>query len=197
MMNKQPTQQEIEQAKSDPLYIALILRQRVRNAEAIRNDTMIRMGRDPADLLEPPTVALTVNEADILLKHFSSQAEKMSDLSRQLESVRKTGEVWMRDANHANGLLGRVMHLFARDQWQVEKQEDQAWMIHTPRADGAASHTLAWTDSADPAEALLALILDAVIETGRAGYESPTLADALEGLGKNGGDVNEKPSTEK
>lgn len=209
MMNNQPTQQEIEQAEKDSLYIALILRQRARNAEAIRNDIMIRTGRDPADLIGPPTVALSVNEADILLKHFSGYAEKNMQLAGQLAAaqkdagvvadrlaaVRKQGEIWMRDAKHANDLLGRVMHLFARDQWQVEKQEDQGWIIRTPRVSGVAAHTVIWEDSANPAEALLALILDAAIED-RAGYDSPTLADALEHLGNHGGDVNEKPSTE-
>jgi len=173
MSTKQPTEQQTKMAESDPLYIALILRQRVRNAEAIRNDTMIRMGRDPGDLIEPPTVALSVTEADILLKHFSSAAEKCETLSRQLEANRKQGEMWHRDARHANNLIGRAMHLFARDQWRVEKQEDLGWMIHTPRVEGMAAHTVIWEDSANPAEALLALLLDAVIEDNIAGDREP------------------------
>lgn len=202
MNNQQPTTQEIEQAEKDSLYIALILRQRVRNAEAIHKDTAVRLGRS-LEQLQPPTVALTVNEADILLKHFSGYAEKNMQLAGELAAaqkdacliadrlaaVRKQGEKWERDARHANDLIGRVMHLFARDQWRVEKQEDQGWIIHTPRVEGMASHTIAFEDSPNPAEALLALILDAAIETGTAGYEWPTLADALEDLGRKGGDV--------
>jgi len=202
MMNKTPTAQEMEQAEKDSLYIALILRQRVRNAEAKRDHFNATR---PADrqITEPEMVGLSVNEADILLKHFSGYAEKNMQLAGQLAAaqkdagivadrlaaVRQQGEKWERDARHANDLIGRVMHLFARDQWRVEKQEDQGWIIHTPRVEGMASHTIAFEDSPNPAEALLALILDAAIETGTAGYEWPTLADALDELGRKGGDV--------
>lgn len=193
-MNITPTAQEMEQAKSDPLYIALILRQRLRNARAIAED---------AQLNPPLWISVSDYEADILLKHFVSFAEKAHELSRlltfsqkeaekvaeRLAATREQGEKWHRDAKHANDLIGRVMHLFARDQWRVEKQEDQGWIIHTPRVEGMASHTIAFEDSANPAEALLALILDAAIETGTAGYEWPTLADALDELGRKGGDV--------
>lgn len=194
MNNQQPTPQEMERAKSDPLYIALILRQRLRNARAIAEDA-------PRD----PTLWISVSdyEADILLNHFVSFAEKAHELSRlltfsqkeaekvaeRLAAVREQGEKWHRDAKHANDLIGRVMHLFARDQWRVEKMEDQGWIIHTPRVDGMAAHTIAFEDSPNPAEALLALILEAAIETGKAGYEWPTLADALDELGRKGGDV--------
>lgn len=166
MMNKQPTSQEIEQAKTDPLYIALIIRQRLRNAELIREHYPVS---------NDGSITLSATEADILLKHFASHAEKANNLAGQLAAVRKQGEIWMRDAKHANDLIGRVMHLFARDQWRVEKQEDLGWMIHSPRIDGMASHTVVWEDSQNPAEALLALILDAAIESGEAGEESPTL----------------------
>lgn len=207
-MSNQPTQKQIEQAEKDSLYIALMIRHRVNNAKAKLDHFNATR---PADrqITEPELIGLTVNEADILLKHFSGYAEKNMQLAGQLAAaqkdaavvadslaaVRKQGEIWMRDAKHANDLIGRVMHLFARDQWQVEKQEDHGWIIHTPRVSGVAAHTVIWEDSANPAEALLALILDAAIED-RAGYDSPTLADALEHLGNHGGDVNEKPSTE-
>lgn len=176
MTDKAPTPQELEQvrqAKTDPLYIALILRQRLRNAELIR---------EHHPLSSDGSITISAGEADILLKHFSGYAEKNMQLAGELAAAQK-------NARHANDLIGRVMHLFARDQWRVEKQEDQGWIIHTPRVEGMASHTIAFEDSPNPAEALLALILDAAIETGTAGYEWPTLADALEDLGRKGGDV--------
>lgn len=201
MMNKQPTAQEIEQAKTDPLYICLILRQRMRNElQFAPGAHRMSIARDPSEYpfgvvndnsnnhtfsdihAHAPQVARSIplfeSELEILLKHFASHAEKANDLAGQLAAVRKQGEIWMRDAKHANDLIGRVMHLFARDQWRVEKQEDLGWMIHSPRIDGMASHTVVWEDSQNPAEALLALILDAAIESGEAGElegEPPTI----------------------
>lgn len=87
-MRNQPTEQDLEQAEKDSLYIALILRQRVRNAEAIHKDTAVRLGRS-LEQLQPPTVALTVNEADILLKHFSGYAEKNMQLAGELAVVQQ------------------------------------------------------------------------------------------------------------
>ena len=162
MMNKQPTAQEIEQAKTDPLYIALIIRQRLRNAELIRENYPVS---------NDGSITLSATEADILLKHFASHAEKANDLAGQLAATRKQGEKWMRDANHANQTLGAAFSLFKPREWQVEKQEDLGWMIHSPRVDGVASHTVIWEDSHNPAEALLALLLDALITTGEAGGE--------------------------
>lgn len=188
-MNDKPlTPAEIEQAKKDSLFIALMIRQRVRNAKAkLEHFNATRpAGRQ---ISEPEMIGLSVNEAEILLQHFSGYAEKNMQLAGQLAAtqkdagiiadrlaaVRKQGEMWERDARHANNLIGRAMHLFARDQWRVEKQEDLGWMIHTPRVEGMAAHTVIWEDSANPAESLLALLLDAVIESGEAGEESPTL----------------------
>lgn len=186
MNNQQPTQQEIERAEKDSLYIALILRQRLRNAELIR---------EHHPLSSDGSISVSASEADILLKHFSGYAEKNMQLAGQLAaaqkdagivadrlaSVRKQGEKWERDARHANDLIGRVMHLFARDQWRVEKQEDQGWIIHTPRVSGVAAHTVIWEDSGNPAEALLALILDAAIEGDVAGWKMPEGFDELDG----------------
>ncbi len=154
-----------EQIKeTDPLYMALVIRQRLRNAELIRENYPVS---------NDGSITLSAAEADILLKHFASFAEKANDLAGQLAATRQQGEKWMRDAKHANDLIGRIMHLFARGQWQVEKQDDQGWIIHSPRVDGVASHTVAFEDSENPAEALLALILDAAIEKQAAGWDFP------------------------
>lgn len=114
-------------------------------------------------------------EADIReeQKRTAAYRRQAKGMSRQLCEEREGAANRRRSDNDAIDLVRRVMVLFSGDGWKVEKQDDQGWMIHSPRVDGMASHNVIWEDSSNPAEALLALLLDEVFPDGKGGDAEP------------------------
>lgn len=141
------TDEEIERAKTDPLFITLALRHRVR--EAMAKLEHLNQSR-PADrqIMEPELIGITVNEAQILIDHFSRAAADKQQLAANLAIL---DEQLGKAHDEIKGL--RTLP----EGFTVEPQPDCGFEISQA---GSRRLDTVYIDSLDPSAALLAHLLE-------------------------------------